>query len=66
MNKRSIQMPSKGEQLHSMYIQLLVRDESAAVHFVDNLSPAKKGTLSRYWKKNGQDELRQLFFKAMQ
>ncbi len=63
MNRRIVNKPSKGEQLHSMYIQLLIRDESSAVHFVDNLSVEKKGCLSRYWKKIGNDKDRQVFFK---
>lgn len=64
MNKRFVEKPALGEQLHNMYVQLLIRSESSAVHFVDGLSAHKKGILSRYWKKIGSDELRQMFFKG--
>lgn len=55
---------SLGESLHQMYLQLSVRDEYKAVKFVDGLGTKEKMALSRFWKANGQDDLRQLFFKS--
>ena len=54
-----------GQSINDMFMMLLTKDESTAVHFVDKLTEKERMALGRFWKSIGRNDLRQTYFKTL-